>query len=70
MFFSIAEFERAAKVRKITVYCFLIPFQFQSYSDLNKSSITGKDGGESCHNQSKSIKFVMSCDGHVDVLKN
>ena len=29
-----------------------------------------KIGQNSCLNQSKSIKFVMSCAGHVDGIKN
>ena len=68
--FLIAEFERAAKIRKITVYRFLIFYQSQSYNGLKKRSITEKSARESFRNQSKSIKFAMSFDGHVDVMKN
>ena len=41
----------------------------QSYNGLRKSSFRSKGGQKFCRNQSKSIKFVMSCAGHVDGVK-
>ena len=72
MFFFIAEFERATKIRKITVYGFLISL-LVSYNGLKKipgeDSCRSKSGQKLCRYQSKSIKFVTSCAGHVDVMK-
>ena len=34
------------------------------------SSFRSRSARKSCRNQSKSIKFVMPCDGHVDGMKN
>ena len=65
MFFVIPEFERAAKIRKIVIYCFLYLFWFQSYKGLKKSSSDQKVMKQ----LSKSIKFVTSCAGHVDEMK-
>ena len=53
------EFERAAKIRKIAVYRFLIKMR----------RFGSKSGQKLCRNQSKSIKFVTSCAGHVDGMK-
>ena len=36
---------------------------------LKKSSFRSKSGQKFCRNQSKSIKFVTSCAGHVDGIK-
>ena len=44
-------------------------FFFQSYNGLRKSSFRSKSGQKLCRNQSKSIKFVTSCAGHVDGMK-
>ena len=65
--FFIAEFERAAKIRKIAVYRFLISLLVPK--GLSKSSFRSKSGQKFCRNQSKSIKFVTSCAGHVDGIK-
>ena len=65
MGFFIAEFERAAKIRKIAIYRFLI----SSYNGLKMSSFRSKSGQKLCRNQSKSIKFLRSCAGHVDGMK-
>ena len=60
MFSFIAEFERAAKIRKIAVYRFLISLLVP---ELQKSA------RKSRRNKSKSIKFVTLCAGHVDGMK-
>ena len=44
--------------------------QFKSYNGLQKISFTVKCDRKSCQNRSKSIRFVTSCAGHVDVPKN
>ena len=41
MFFVIAEFERAAKIRKIAVYCFLISLLLHDVAEI-KQQITTK----------------------------
>ena len=70
MFFFIAEFERAAKIRKIAVYRFLISLLVpKAITVLKMSSFRSKSGQKLCRNQSKSIKFVTSCAGHVDGMK-
>ena len=63
LFFFIAEFERATKIIKITVYRFLISLPVPEKSGK-------KSGQKLCRNQSKSIKFVKSCAGHADGMKN
>ena len=70
-FFRIAESERAANIRKITVYRFLISLlvRFQSYKGLKMSSFRSKSARKSCRNQSKSIKVVTACTGHVDGMR-
>ena len=69
MFFFIAEFERAAKIRKIAVYRFLISLLVPEFNGLKMSSFISKSGQKLCRNQSKSIEFVTSCAGHVDGMK-
>ena len=65
----IGEFERAAKSGRSPFTVFYYLFQFQSCNGVNKGSITAKIAQEICRNHSKSIKFVMSCNGHVDGMK-
>ena len=69
MFFFIAEFERAAEIRKIAVYRFLISLLVPELQRFKKSSFRSKSGQNFCRNQSKSIKFVTSCAGSVDGIK-
>ena len=59
-FFLIPEFERAAKIRKIAVYRFLISLLVPElrYKGLKLSSFRSKSARKSRRNQSKSIKFV------------
>ena len=65
--FFIAEFEKAAKIRKIAIYRFLISFLVPKfYKGLKMSSFRSKSGQKLCRSQSKSIKFVTSCAGHGD----
>ena len=68
-FFFITEFERATKIRKIAVYHFLISL-LAPVNGLKKSSFRSKSSQKRRQNQSKSIKFVTSCAGHVDGFKN
>ena len=56
--FFIAEFERTAKIRKITVYRFLISLLVPELQRFKEE-----------RNQSKSIKFVTSYAGNVDGMK-
>ena len=67
MFFFIAEFQKAVKIRKIAVYRFLISLLVPDWS--YKSSFRSKSERKNCRNQSKSIKFVTSCTGHVHGMK-
>ena len=67
--FFIDEFERAAKIRKIAVYRFLVSLLVPELYCLKKSSFRLKSGQKLCRNQSNSIKFVTSCAGHVDGMK-
>ena len=64
--FFIDEIERAAKIRKIVVYRFLISLLLPTLQSLKMSSFRSKNARKSCRNQSKSIKFVTSRVGHVD----
>ena len=48
---------------------FLISLLVQSYNGLKMSSFRSKSGQKLSRNQSKSIKFVTSCAGHVDGMK-
>ena len=50
-----------------TVSLYLI--QLLSYKGLKMSSFRSKSVHKSCRNQSKSIKLVTSCAGHVDGMK-
>ena len=50
-----------------TVSLYLI--QLQSYKGLKMSSLRSKSVHKSCRNQSKLIKLVTSCAGHVDGMK-
>ena len=65
----IAEFERSAKIRKIAVYRSLISFLVPELQRFREEYFQSKSSCKSCRNQSKSIKFVTSCAGHVDVMK-
>ena len=64
--------ESSLKVRKIAVYCFLIPFlvpELLKFKDLkNHPEMVRKMRGLG-QNQSKLIKSVTSCDGHL-ILNN
>ena len=65
--------EEQQQVRQIAVYFFSILFLVPKlYSKVisKASSITAKKYKERYQNQSKLIKFVTSCDGHVDWIKN
>ena len=69
MFFFIAEFERAAKIRKNAVSLFLISLLVPELKGLKVSSFRSKSARKSCLNQSKSMNFVTSYTGHVDGMK-
>ena len=65
--FFYCEFERAAKIRKIAVYCFLVSLLVPKNKGFIKEGwfqITKRQ-----KKSIKSIKFVMSCAGHVDGMK-
>ena len=68
MFFVlIAEFEREAKIRKIIVYCFLISLPAPEFYCFKEEKFQSRKW---LKNLSKLIKFVTSCAGHVDGIKN
>ena len=71
MFFLLLDLKvRAAKIRKIFVYHFLISFLVpELYRGLKMSSFRSKSARKGRQNQSKSIKFVTSRAGHVDKMK-
>ena len=66
MKFFIAAFERAAKIKKIALYCFLISFLVPELQQFKEEKYHSKKWSRSL---SKSIKFVMLCGGHVDGVK-
>ena len=66
MFSFIAEFERAAEIRKIAVYRFLISFLVPELEQFKDEQFQTKTWSKTL---SKSIKFVTSCAGHVDWMK-
>ena len=68
--FFIAEFEREAKNQDDHCLPFLnISSSSRVTKVLKMSSFRSKSARKSCQNQSKAIKFVMSCAGYVDWMK-
>ena len=61
--------ENLDKRLKVQIYCFLIPFLLPELYRFKMSNFKCKSARKICRNQSKSIKFVTSCAGHVDGTK-
>ena len=60
--------ESSLKVRKIAVYRFVIPFlvpDLSKFKHLENDPKIGRKNARSWINQSKLIKPLTSCDGHV-----
>ena len=68
MAFLLLNFKRAAKIRNIAVYQF-----FSSSMDIMVQTrvVSQQEVPQiAVENQSNSMKFVTTCDGHTDVMKN